>query len=873
MSQRRTVQFVLLMTTALMVLAFALLVDARLSGNMVAAQPEQQGVQADEKLPVVVMPPVDNTAEYMQLLDELAPGVPVRFAKPLTVNITPAFQGARATTGDGFSTWRIRIVSPGAVSLNFGFTGYFMPEGGSLLLYSPDYSQVRGPFTVADNETHGQLWTPLLLSDDVILEVKLPTNKINELVLELSSVNHGFMEFGRTPDSGACNVDVVCPEGDLWEAQIQSVAVISTGGSTFCTGFLVNNTAHDLRPYFMTANHCSINAGNAASLVAYWNYYNSTCRPPGSPQSGQPGDGTLTQFNTGSIFRSAYAPSDFTLVELDDPINPVYNPFWAGWNNGAGDYSGGIAIHHPNTEEKRISFENEATTTTTYLGTTSPGDGTHVRITDWDLGTTEPGSSGSPLFSPAGHVVGQLHGGYAACGNDLSDWYGRFSVSWTGGGSDSTRLSNWLDPAGGTVILDGQYAAPFGVTATPASQDICVPTDALYTVNVTSIGGFNNPVVLSVTGNPAGTTVGFSTNPVTPPGSSTLTIGNTTAAAAGSYNINIMGTSGVTTTQTTVGLNVYTVAPSAPTLTSPANGATGVSTSPTLVWAAVSGTADYTVEVATDAGFTNIVFTDTLAGTNTTANGLNANTTYYWRVRGQNTCGTGVNSTIFSFVTGQQYCATPALSIPDNSPAGVFTEMVVGDTGTLTDMDVSLNVTHTWVGDLIFTLQHVDTGTTVIMIDRPGVPVSTNGCSGNDIQATLNDEGADGPVEIMCANAPALFGEPVPNNPLSALDGENLSGTWRLTVSDNAGADTGVVNEWCLLPTASGGPTPTPTATATATATPTQVPTATPTQPPTDVQMSNLDGTQPRSGWFTLFVGVVLLGLTGWLYLRRQHTN
>lgn len=75
MSQRRTVQFVLLMTTALMVLAFALLVDARLSGNMVAAQPEQQGVQADEKLPVVVMPPVDNTAEYMQLLDELAPGI------------------------------------------------------------------------------------------------------------------------------------------------------------------------------------------------------------------------------------------------------------------------------------------------------------------------------------------------------------------------------------------------------------------------------------------------------------------------------------------------------------------------------------------------------------------------------------------------------------------------------------------------------------------------------------------------------------------------------------------------------------------------------------------------------------------------------
>ena len=63
------------------------------------------------------------------------------------------------------------------------------------------------------------------------------------------------------------------------------------------------------------------------------------------------------------------------------------------------------------------------------------------------MGTTEGGSSGSCLFDNAtGRCVGTLHGGYAACGNDDPDWYGRLSQHWDGGGTSSTRLSNWLDP-------------------------------------------------------------------------------------------------------------------------------------------------------------------------------------------------------------------------------------------------------------------------------------------------------------------------------------------------------------------------------------------------------------------------------------------
>jgi hypothetical protein len=94
---------------------------------------------------------------------------------------------------------------------------------------------------------------------------------------------------------------------------------------------------------------------------------------------------------------------------------------------------------------------------TSYGGNSVPGNGTHLRVSSWDEGTTEPGSSGCPLFDPDAHIVGQLHGGSADCGNALSDWFGLFSRSWSGGGSSTTRLSNWLDPCGtAPTTLDGK---------------------------------------------------------------------------------------------------------------------------------------------------------------------------------------------------------------------------------------------------------------------------------------------------------------------------------------------------------------------------------------------------------------------------------
>ncbi|MEM1202333.1 MAG: choice-of-anchor J domain-containing protein [Acidobacteriota bacterium] len=618
----------------------------------------------------MVLAPIDNDALLARDAADAGPGVAPRYAEPVDVNVRPGAAGTWENTLDGTAIWRYRVSSPGALSLSFGFTRYTMPQGGSLSVYAPGQEPAFRSFTAEDNEVHGQLWTPILKGDEAVIEVRVPATGADELDLRLGRVLHGYAPFGypgglRAPESGACNVDVICPEGDDWRPEIRSVAVIGTGGGTFCTGFMVNNTAQDLTPYFMTAFHCGIGAGQAPSLVVYWNYENSTCRTPGSPASGGPGDGSLAQFQTGSVLRAAYGPSDVTLVELDDDPESAWNVHWAGWDATSGDFPGAIAIHHPSTDEKRISFENQPTTTTSYLSAAVPGDGTHVRVEDWDVGTTEGGSSGSPLFNPDKRVVGQLHGGFAACGNDDADWYGRMSISWDGGGSAATRLRDWLDPGNtGALTLDGRDQAPdFALAVQPATADICTGDDGVFTVDVLSTLGFSDPVTLTAAGQPAGATTAFDVNPVTPAGQSQLTIGNTGGAAVGDYTVTVTGTAAGPLVHTADALlRVFSGNPAAVTLTAPADAAVGQAIDVQFQWQAAGNTGSYDLQIATDAGFASVVDDATgIAGTQYVSTALAGSSTYYWRVRAVNGCGEGSWSATRSFTTEV---------LPGDCPAG-----------------------------------------------------------------------------------------------------------------------------------------------------------------------------------------------------------
>jgi hypothetical protein len=192
----------------------------------------------------------------------------------------------------------------------------------------------------------------------------------------------------------------------------------------------------------------------------------------------------------------------------------------------------------------------------------------------------------------------------------------------------------------------------FTISVDDAAASVCAPDDAVYELTIGSILGFNDDVTLSTDGEPAGLSVGFSTNPVTPPGASTLTLGNTNNGMPGNYTFDVVGDTVTMMKSRELSLDLFNAPPSAPVLTSPADGALNVPTDPALMWDPSTQQQEYTVEIDDDPGFGSIEFTTTTSGTSANVPGgtLNTNTTYYWRVRAANECGNNV-SAVFDFTT------------------------------------------------------------------------------------------------------------------------------------------------------------------------------------------------------------------------------
>ncbi len=119
---------------------------------------------------------------------------------------------------------------------------------------------------------------------------------------------------------------------------------------------------------------------------------------------------------------------------------------------------------------------------------------------------------------------------------------------------------------------------------------------------------------------------------------------------------------------------------SAPTAVDPPDGAMDVDTTVDLTWTAVDGATSYSVEVATDDAFTNVVASvDGVSGTTTTVGPLEEGTTYYWRVRGENDAGAGPWSSAFSFTTLTSLTAPAAVTLvaPEDGATNMPTDVTL----------------------------------------------------------------------------------------------------------------------------------------------------------------------------------------------------
>jgi hypothetical protein len=363
---------------------------------------------------------------------------PYRFANPILVDFNMDSYGLWTILDDGSSIWQLRIESQGAHSLNLIYDTFDLPAGAEFFVYSNDREMVLGAFTNLNHKPHGGFSTAPVIGDAIILEYNEPAQAEFSGQISVNIVAHDyrdvfFNEDRGYGDSGSCNNNVNCEVGNDWQDQIRSVAMILTsGGSRLCTGSLVNNTSQDLSPYFLTANHC---LGGNNSWIFMFNYESSGC-------SNQNGPTNMTV--SGSTLMASSSTSDFALLLLNETPPEDYNVHYAGWDVSGVTPSIPVGIHHPSGDIKKISFDyNNAS-----------NSGNFWDIDSWDDGTTEPGSSGSPLFDGLSHrIIGQLYGGVASCTNFGYDTYGKTSSSWNLG------MGNYLDANNtGATYLDGMDA-------------------------------------------------------------------------------------------------------------------------------------------------------------------------------------------------------------------------------------------------------------------------------------------------------------------------------------------------------------------------------------------------------------------------------
>ena len=396
--------------------------------------------------------------------------IPWRFGHDIYVDHNFNEVGEWTTLENGDRIWRMAYASNNAYSINFLFDAFKIPVGAKLYVYNAEKTDLLRPFTHHNNNPEEVLGTWLVEGDHAYIEYYQPANVVGEAKITVGSVVHGYRTTESYEkslgDSGDCNQDVDCditPASDPFQLDTRKEEVKSasgmlvTGGSGFCSGTLVNNTNNDGTPYFMTANHCGGGEGSWAFRFN-WRSPNPSC----STTTSSP-NGSYNQTVSGSTLRASSSESDMELVEITDTSFFTNNStlVWAGWNRSQTQVpTVNFGIHHPSGDIQKVCREDDGA----YRANVNFNGNSSTKmwyIDEWELGVTEPGSSGSGLFNETGHLIGMLSGGGAACSgtvnNGAPDYYGRFGVAWDFGSSTSSRLKEWLDPSNSGIEILDQY--------------------------------------------------------------------------------------------------------------------------------------------------------------------------------------------------------------------------------------------------------------------------------------------------------------------------------------------------------------------------------------------------------------------------------
>lgn len=366
---------------------------------------------------------------------------PSRFADQISVYYTPANSGKWDNSGAFTNIWRLGICSPDASSLGILFDRFRLCAGVKVFIYSSSGSEVYGAFTYRNNNKKNLLAITPVNNDSLIIEMQVMKG-INEFGnLEISQIGVGFplKDFQKSTSdrwfgtSADCHVNVNCLIDKQLSVYKNSVCKIIYNNTSRCTGTLINNTENNGRPLVLTAAHCISNDKTASSALFFFNYESPYCENSDVPSKSLSGSRLLA---TNEFL-------DFSLLELNDNVPADYQPVFAGWDRTTNSFSRTTTFHHPEGDIKKVSVNYDpildgSTFDPYYYG--------YWLLQNYEIGSSEAGSSGSALFDSVFHIRGTLTSGNQVCQSIIDDYYARFDRSWNYYPDSTRQLAHWLDP-------------------------------------------------------------------------------------------------------------------------------------------------------------------------------------------------------------------------------------------------------------------------------------------------------------------------------------------------------------------------------------------------------------------------------------------
>ena len=405
------------------------------------------------------------------------------------------------TLKDGSLLWRFAVCSPKASETSVLFNKFSIPYCAKVYVYG--YKDMRNGVmyqwcsNILDDSYNEKLkkWdymtSSYIQTDTLVIEYYIPPHTKDKGCLSIYRVGHmfsyresGYIDVNYIGKSGNCQVNINCVEGYDWQIEKRSIAkMVITNSNTNQlsrgTGFLINNIKNDFKPYFLTANHniSKYTETELANITFLWNYESKECDETVY-------DTSLIKNTTGATLLASSYDSDFALLELlEDPKNKEgVNPYYLGWDNSGAAEEGGVCIHHPKGDLKKIAtYETTPVTSNCYDATYQ---GYYYNNNNfWKIqfiptisghSVTEGGSSGSPIINKNRRVFGQLYGAGICSDKNCDDPsqdianYGKFSVSWDNEADTSKQLKYWLDPNNTNVsVCDGTEYFPCLVGKSP----------------------------------------------------------------------------------------------------------------------------------------------------------------------------------------------------------------------------------------------------------------------------------------------------------------------------------------------------------------------------------------------------------------------